>query len=364
MSPADVLREWHALYLGELPETARQRLADAVPGLRLDVLPPGCWATPPVVAEPRPVEPRPVEPAAMSGPPRTPGDPCGLAARAEIAIGGLVPRGFLEAAPRLGWWVVPFAGIPAATRESLRGRPGLTVVNSHFNAGYTAEHAFALLLALMKRIIPGHEGLRRGDWRMRYEEAGSAALRGTRLLLIGYGAIGRAIVPFARGFDMRVSAIRRTPAAAPELDAVGTRAELPAFLAEADAIIVALPATQETDGFLGEAEFAAMRPGAFLVNVGRGPAIDEAALHAALSCGRLGGAAIDTWWAYPADAAARSCTPPSRLGFADFPNFVFSPHRASHVQERDHERLADLARLLRAIVAGTPLNVVDLEAGY
>lgn len=347
------------MYLGELPELSRQRLTDAVPGLRLDVLPPVDWP-----AGTAGMEPRPVEPVADPDSPRAPFDPARRAANAEIAIGGLVPRGFLEAAPRLAWWVVPFAGIPAATRESLRARSGLTVVNSHFNAGYTAEHAFTLLLSLMKRILPGHEGLRRGDWRMRYEEAGSAALRGTRLLLIGYGAIGRAIVPWARAFDMRVSAIRRTPAAAPELDAVGTRAELPAFLAEADAIIAALPATRETESFLGEAEFAAMRPGAFIVNVGRGSAIDEAALHGALSSGRLGGAAIDTWWVYPADVASRACTPPSRLQFSEFPDFVFSPHRASHVRERDEARMADLARLLRAIIAGTPLNVVDLEAGY
>lgn len=347
------------MYLGELPELSRQRLAGAVPGLRLDVLPPADWP-----ADTAGMEPRPVESIVVAGSPRAPHDPAGLAASAQIAIGGFVPRGFLEAAPRLGWWIVPFAGIPAATRESLRARPGLAVVNSHFNAGYTAEHAFTLLLTLMKRILPGHEGLRRGDWRMRYEEAGSAELRGTRLLLIGYGAIGRAIVPWARAFGMRVSAIRRTPAPAPELDAVGTRADLPAFLAEADAIIAALPATPDTESFLGEAEFAALRPGAFLVNVGRGPAIDEAALHAALSSGRLGGAAIDTWWVYPADAPSRSCTPPSRLRFSEFANFVFSPHRASHVRERDEARIEDLARLLRAIIAGTPVNVVDLEAGY
>ncbi len=358
-----------ALYLADLPAGAREHLAGLVPEIDLRVLPSALWAPVPDSQEPLPVVSAPGG-AYAKGEARAAGgadgvdSPAALAIRCEIAIGGVDPPGFLDAAKRLRWWIVPFAGIPAATRAALRERPGVVVMNSHFNARHTAEHAWALLLAAAKQIVPCSERLRHGDWRPRYDAEGSLGLYGATLLLIGYGAIGRALVPMARGFGMKVMAVRRRAVAAPELDAVGTRGELHSFLAQADAVILALPATERTDGYLGAKEFAAMKSGAIVVNVGRGSALDESALHAALASGRLGGAAIDTWWVYPTDEAARSRTRPSHLDFSSFSNLVFSPHRASHVRRRDEDRWTDLAGLLRSIVERRPINVVDLEAGY
>jgi len=145
---------------------------------------------------------------------------------------------------------------------------------------------------------------------------------------------------------------------------VGAWADLPRLLPEADAVILSLPGTERTRGLFGRAEFAAMKPGAVFVNVGRGETVDEDAFADALRTGRLGAAGVDTWWRYPESRAAAAATPPSRHDLSSFENLVMSPHRASHVDGREDDRLAALAALLRALAAGRPPAPVDREAGY
>jgi phosphoglycerate dehydrogenase-like enzyme len=87
----------------------------------------------------------------------------------EVFIGARVGRDFLEKAENLKYFVIPFAGLPPQDIEILPDFPNLTIVNSHFNARYVAEHAWALLLASVKRICPIHEKMKRGDWTPRYE---------------------------------------------------------------------------------------------------------------------------------------------------------------------------------------------------
>jgi phosphoglycerate dehydrogenase-like enzyme len=102
-----------------------------------------------------------------------------------------------------------------------------------------------------------------------------------------------------------------------------------------------------------------------LVNVGRGPIVDEAALYAALRDGTLYAAGLDVWYNYPADEAARAHTPPSDYPFHELDNVVMSPHRAGSSVETEALRMVHLARLLNAAARGEPMpNRVDLEAGY
>jgi phosphoglycerate dehydrogenase-like enzyme len=286
------------------------------------------------------------------------------AAWCEVIVGGRVPREMLDAASRLRAVVIPYAGIPAQDRANLQDFPDVLLLNSHYNARYAAEHAWALLLAAAKRIVPAHEGLRRGDWSVRYGEDQSLGLAGKTLLLVGYGAIGRALAGMGRAFGMRVIAIRRRPLEAPELDAVGGEADLPRFLAEAEALICSLPGTGSSAGRLGEPEFAALKPGALFVNVGRGTAVCEDAFFAALASGRIGAAGIDTWWRYPESPAERVSTEPSRHPLAEFDNLVFSPHRASHVAGRETARIDALLEILRSLAAGEPQSVVDRTHWY
>jgi phosphoglycerate dehydrogenase-like enzyme len=282
----------------------------------------------------------------------------------EVVIGARLGREFLEAARNLKYFIIPFAGIPPQDKEILPDFPNLKVLNSHFNAGHVAEHAWGLLLASARRLCPVHEKMKRGDWTPRYGHEWGVALSGKTLLIIGYGSIGKKLTRIARAFDMKVKAIKRTPGEAPELDFLGTARDLPALLPEADFIIVALPGTEGARSFLGTREFELMKDGVHIVNVGRGNVIDEDAFYEALKSGKLGGAAIDTWWIYPPDAESRSSTYPSKHPVWEFENVLFSPHRASHVEGREEDRMRDLAGILNSIARGEPLNVVNLEEGY
>jgi phosphoglycerate dehydrogenase-like enzyme len=286
------------------------------------------------------------------------------AAEFDVAIGARVGGEFLDAARNLKYLVIPFAGIPARDMEILRAFARVRVLNSHFNAAHVAEHAWALLLASVKRLCPIHEKFKRGDWTARYGHVWSDALAGGCLLILGYGAVGRAIAGIAGCLRVRVRAVKRTPGSAPEIESLGGGEDLHAFLPWADFIIVALPGTARTRGLLGRREFELMKQGVHVVNVGRGEVIDEEAFYGALKSGKVAGAAIDAWWVYPGDEKSRSCTAPSRYPFHEFENVVFSPHRASHVRGREEDRIKDLARILASIAAGAPVNVMDLNEGY
>ena len=189
-------------------------------------------------------------------------------------------------------------------------------------------------------------------------------MAGARLLVLGHGAVGGRVAAIGRAFGMRVDAVTRHGQPAPGLERTGTTAALRALLAEADAIVCCLPDTPATAGLLNAAAFAAMKPGAVFVNVGRGACVDEGALHDALTGGRLGAAGLDTWWRYPTVPEERAACPPGRRDWAGVENVVLSPHRASHAEGREEARMDALAALLNAIARGAPPRPVDLAEGY
>ncbi len=282
----------------------------------------------------------------------------------DAVIGARIPREFLDKAVNLKYVIIPFAGIPPQDKEVLPDYPDLTVVNSHFNYGFVAEHTWALLLASAKRLCPIHEKMKDGDWSPRYEHWMGVALEGKCLLVLGYGAVGKEIARIGKAFRMTVKAVNRSGGDAPEIDYLGTNDELHGLLPEADFIVVTLPLTHETEGFLGSEEFRCMKEGVHLVNVGRGPVIDEEAFYDALDAGKLGGAAIDTWWIYPPDKESRTNTFPSEYPLDEFDDLVFSPHRSTHVEGREKKRMEDLAEILNDLVSGEERNVVSLKRGY
>lgn len=279
-------------------------------------------------------------------------------------IGAWVPREFLEKADDLDYFIIPFAGIPEQDRKNLQDFPDLTVLNSHFNSWLVAEHAWSLLMASVKRLCPIHNKLKEGDWTPRYEHQWGWTLRDKTLLLLGYGEIGEDIAEIATAFDMELTAIKRTWEDIPELDELGTNEDMHDMLPKADFVICTLPHTEDTEGYLGKEEFEHMKDDAHLVNVGRGPVIDEGALYETLKEEKLGGVAIDTWWNYPEDVDSRKDTFPSNYDLDEFENVLFSPHRSSHVRERETYRVKDLAKILNSLHSGEIVNKVDVELGY
>ena len=295
----------------------------------------------------------------------------------QVLVAGRPQRQELAASPQLQALIVPWAGIPESTRELMREFPGVAVHNLHHNALPVAEHALALLLAAAKSLVPMDQALRRHDWRPRYEPNPSLLLEGRTALVLGYGAIGRKVAALCQGLGMEVIAIHRQKKAADrqeeggsyETGGAGVRLapvkDLHRLLPRAGALLVCLPYTDETAGLIGARELALLPAEAVLVNIGRGPIVDEAALYHALRDGRLYAAGLDVWYHYPEDVESRSSTPPSTYPFHKLPNVVMSPHRAGGSTQTEELRAIHLARLLNTAARGEPMpNRVNLDAGY
>jgi phosphoglycerate dehydrogenase-like enzyme len=175
---------------------------------------------------------------------------------------------------------------------------------------------------------------------------------------VGIGEIGRAVAQRAAAFGLRVNGLRRRAGELPPagFDTVFAIGDFHSALAEADHVAVTLPSTSHSRGLFDAAAFAAMKPGAVIYNVGRGPVIDTAALIAALESGHLSGAGLDVTDPEPL---------PADSPLWDMENVLITAH-TSGATPRYWERQADLiAENIRRIQRGdVPRNLVDLEAGY
>ncbi len=281
----------------------------------------------------------------------------------EVLVDGN-PNAALLDAPTLKHVVVPYVGVNDALRENILARPHLNLYNSHFNDAFVAQHALALLLACSNRVVEADTFLRKGDWRPRHDDAfESVFLPGKTCLLLGYGAIGRAVETRVRGLGMKVSALRREPQKGGEVKEYGPD-ELHEALGEADAVVVSLPSTPQTKNLLDAAALKALQPGGILVNVGRGDVVDQHALYDVLKSQHLFAAGLDVWWNYPKDESDRAHTPPADAPLFELPNVVLSPHRANQVQGWAFESLKDVSRTLNALVQGEERNRVDPDKGY
>lgn len=285
----------------------------------------------------------------------------------QVLVGGRPQLEHVSACPGLQRLIVPWAGVPPAIGAAIEARPELRVHNLHHNASATAETAVALLLAAAKRVVTHDQSLRKGDWTPRYAETSSLLLDGETALVLGLGAIGKRIARALQGLGMRVVATRRGVVGEETWNGVTLHppGHLPTLLRDAKVLMIALPLTDETRGLIGAEQLALLPEHAVLVNVGRGPIVDDAALYEALESGRLGGAGLDVWYRYPKTEDERANCFPSEHPFHELENVVMSPHRAGHARGIDVRRMTDLADLLNAIARGDDVpNPVDPARGY
>jgi len=182
-------------------------------------------------------------------------------------------------------------------------------------------------------------------------------LEGKTLGIVGYGSIGSAAAARAKVFEMRIIAMRRKSAPSDGLvDQSYTSADLRQLIAKSDYLLLALPLTPDTRGMIGAAEIAAMKSSAVLINVGRGPVIDEPALIAALDSGKIRGAALDVFSVEPL---------PAGHAFYKMNNVLLSPHTADRVEGFLGPAVDAFLENLDRFLHGKPLeNVVDKNAGY
>ena len=290
-------------------------------------------------------------------------------AETEVLVAGRPSPEQLQACPRLRVLIVPYAGIPSKTRELLLAAfPTLAVYNLHHNAAAAAELAVALLLAAAKTLVPVDRTFRQDDWRSRYDGAPTVLLDGKTALVLGLGAIGKRIAAVCHALGMNVHAVRRRPELPrPPFITVHAPDELASALPKADALIICLPLTEETQGMIGKREIELLPRASVLVNIGRGAIVDEEALYKALLEHRIAAAGIDVWYNYPSTGEERATTPPSRFPFRDLDNVVMSPHRggAFRTAALERARMRELARTLNAIARRESVpHRVDVRDGY
>jgi phosphoglycerate dehydrogenase-like enzyme len=234
-----------------------------------------------------------------------------------------VPAGALAESPRLRFVQLLSAGVDTVDFSAL---PDDLTVASNAGAYSVAmsEHVMAMTLSLAKHLPQRHAALAAG----RFDKwAPSLTLHGATCVILGLGGIGTATARLMRAFGARVYAINRSGRSTAHAEFTGTLADLDRVLAVADVLVIALPLTQATRGLIGARELALMKPTAIVVNVARGPLIDQGALYEHLRTHPDFGAGIDTWWDEPTgDAPFRTGYP-----FFDLPNLLGSPHNSSIV---------------------------------
>jgi glyoxylate/hydroxypyruvate reductase A len=267
-------------------------------------------------------------------------------------------------APRVRWVQATSAGIGQFVRRQGYAEAwpdAVFTTASGVHARPLAEFALMAMLGHVRGLLQVRHQQREHRW----ERFAGTDLEGRTVLVVGMGSIGTEVARMAKAFGMTVLGIKRTveglDPTSLHADRLGRLADLGSFLPLAEFVVLATPHTDETEGMMGEAEFAALPPAAVLVNVGRGSLVDEAALLRALQpspqgAGRLAAAWLDVFATEPL---------PSDSPLWSLPNVVVSPHSAS-TSDRENARITDIfCENLRRDRRGQPLlNVLDVERLY
>lgn len=246
----------------------------------------------------------------------------------------------IDAAPRLKLIQKIGVGVNTIDLAAARGR-GIPVCNlPGTNARAVAEMALGLMLSVLRRIPAFDRGLRLGTWTDTSLQDGLGELNGRTVGLIGFGAIPRILAPILTAMGCSVIFTSRGAAADPAYR------PLDELLAAADIVSLHVPLVPETEHIIDAAALARMRPGAILINTGRGGLVDHPALLAALESGHLGGAGLDVFETEPL---------PVSDALLSLANVVVTPHVAWLTTGTFDRSFALAAENCRRIQAGIPL---------
>ena len=276
--------------------------------------------------------------------------------RVEIAGEG-VPHEWLARMPNLRWYMQFGAGIDWLLRyPELRERPFLMTNGSGIHAVPISEHILGMMLSFSRGLYRSARRQMRHEWPERCDE-GLFELAGKTMVLVGVGAIGRRTARLAAAFEMRVIGVRRSFEHRVEgvERMVGPQA-LHSVLPEADFLVLTIPFTPDTRHFIAARELALLPSSAYLINIGRGGTVDEAALIAALSAGRLAGAGLDVFEEEPL---------PADSPLWEMEQVVMTPHCSGFMPQRAERAWALFTENFERYLADEPLrNLVDRRLGY
>lgn len=263
-----------------------------------------------------------------------------------------IPPAFFSASSSLRAAIRHGAGVDMIPYDAATAAGVLIANVPGANASTVAEHVFMVTLALLRRFRAVDRDLRGNGWFAgRAHSDQGLDLGGRTLGIVGMGNIGKAIFRVARhGFGLDVVASSRSPSNMPE----GARSlPLDDLAATADIVVLCCPLTPETTGLMSRDRIFRMKPGALLVNVSRGPVVDDAALIEALRSGRLGGAALDVFTTQPL---------PSDHPYLQLDNVIVTPHMAGITDESMMRMgVGAASEAIRVLSGGLPVNLKNPE---
>lgn len=275
-------------------------------------------------------------------------------AEADALITMAWDRSF-PAAPRMRLLQSPGTGYEGIDLAALA--PQVAVCNSYGHAEGVAEYTLLAMLLWCVQFEEAERSFRAGSWRYSGRMNGpiNEELYGKTVGIVGLGSIGLAVAQRAAAFGMRVLGCNRT--LRPDIRTVERQyplAEIDAMLRESDYVVVAPALAPETLHLIDRARFAAMKPGAVLINVGRGTIVEEQALYEALRERKIRGATIDAWYRYPSREIPD--VPPSRFPFHELDNLRMTPHTSAWTTGMVDRRWDEIADNLDRLAQGMPLR--------
>jgi D-3-phosphoglycerate dehydrogenase len=271
---------------------------------------------------------------------------------AAIIVRAILPEAIFTGAPLLRAAVRHGAGLDMIPMEAATAAGVLVANVPAVNARSVAEHVFFVSMALLRRFRRMDRDLRTGGWFVgRAHAEQTNELSGRRIGIVGYGAVGRQVHAIAaNGFGLDVAVTSRSR---PEGLHGARFLDIDALVAASDILVLCCPLTPETRGLIDARRIGLMKPGALIVNVARGPVIDDEALIGALRDGRVGGAALDVFATQP--------LPPDHPYFG-FDNVIVTPHMAG-ITEESMMRMGTgaAAEVVRILAGEMPVNLRNPE---
>jgi len=274
------------------------------------------------------------------------------------AIIGFCDAELIGAAPRLVWVQINWAGAENCLSVEQVGNGDVVMTNMQkMSSPILAEHAIAMMMSLARHLPQFIHRMEAGAWDDRGEMTnGMTSIAGKKLLVVGLGGIGTEVARLGSALGMHVSGTRNSSRSGPDyIEYVGLSDELFALAAEADVVVNALPLTAATKNLFDREFFAAIKPGAIFVNVGRGLTVVTDDLIAALESGRVSAAGLDVTEPQPL---------PAENPLWKRTDVIITPHVAGIGGERERHRVLLLENIRRYVAGEQLLNVVDPERGY
>jgi len=279
---------------------------------------------------------------------------------AEVYVGGRFTADMADAAEKLRLVHVVGAGTDRVDFAALS--EDVLVANTFHHERSIAEYVLAAAIMLTRGFLGQDRALRRGVWATSvYDQAVPQArtMADARVGFLGFGHIGQCAWELLSSLGcsgVAVTGSGRVDAAGHGLAWAGDTTRLKEMLGESDVVVVSAPLNHATEGIIGAAELRALGPDGVLINVGRGPIVDERALYEALRGHDVRAAAIDVWYRYPAGPGQSAM--PSDLPFAELPNVLMTPHSSGVTAETFIGRAGDIAQNIGRLARGEALHNV------